>query len=98
MRSLIDVTRKTSSPADPTGYTQHAISPFPAVMPEGNGWIYAAGELAMTAGHLAKWDASLIERSVLQPESLPDGATATGSQDFCRAIPRTRMTGFPLRC
>jgi D-alanyl-D-alanine carboxypeptidase len=70
MRSVIDVTRETWSAADPTGYTQHAMSPFRAVVPEGNGWMYAAGELAMTAADLAKWDASLIERSVLKPESL----------------------------
>src|SRR5213075_1064327 len=33
------------------------------------GWMYAAGELAMTPRDLALWDISMIEQSVLQPAS-----------------------------
>jgi hypothetical protein len=36
---------------------------------EGRGWMFAAGELAMTAHDLALWDESLIAQSVLKPES-----------------------------
>jgi len=36
---------------------------------EGRGWMFAAGELAMTAHDLALWDQSLIAQSILKPES-----------------------------
>jgi len=70
MQSVIDVTRETWSASDPVGYTQHASGPAREVAPEGNGWMYAAGELAMTAGDLARWDMSLMNGTILKPESL----------------------------
>ena len=70
MKTPIDVTRETWSAQDPTGYTQHALSPARVVEPVGNGWMYAAGELAMTAGDLALWDRSLMEGTSLKEESL----------------------------
>ncbi|MDQ1473351.1 MAG: D-alanyl-D-alanine carboxypeptidase, partial [Bryobacterales bacterium] len=70
MRSVIDVTREQWSTADPAGYSQFALAAPREATPEGNGWMYAAGELAMTARDLALWDASLIEGTVLKPESL----------------------------
>src|SRR5204862_7511806 len=36
---------------------------------EGKGWMFAAGELAMTAEDLAKWDVSVINQSILKPAS-----------------------------
>jgi CubicO group peptidase (beta-lactamase class C family) len=36
---------------------------------EGRGWMFAAGELAMTAHDLALWDESLIAQSILKPDS-----------------------------
>jgi D-alanyl-D-alanine carboxypeptidase len=36
---------------------------------EGRGWMFAAGELAMTAHDLALWDESLIAQTMLKPES-----------------------------
>ena len=36
---------------------------------EGRGWMFAAGELAMTAHDLALWDESLIAQTILKPES-----------------------------
>src|SRR6185503_11356144 len=35
----------------------------------GPGWMWGAGMLAMTASDLAKWDISLIRKSLLRPES-----------------------------
>ena len=46
-----------------------ASAPVRPAPKEGRGWIFAAGELAMTASDLAKWDISLIKQSVLKPES-----------------------------
>jgi D-alanyl-D-alanine carboxypeptidase len=70
MRSVIDITREHWSAADPAGYSQFALAAPREAIPEGNGWMYAAGELAMTARDLALWDASLIDGTVLKPESL----------------------------
>jgi D-alanyl-D-alanine carboxypeptidase len=70
MRSAIDVTREHWSETDPAGYSQFALAPPREATYEGNGWMYAAGELAMTARDLARWDASLIDGGVLRPESI----------------------------
>ena len=59
MHTPIDVGRDPWSDSDPGGYTTYALGPARAVRPEGNGWMYAAGELAMTASDLARWDISL---------------------------------------
>jgi D-alanyl-D-alanine carboxypeptidase len=70
MNSAIDVTREPWNSSDPVGYSQFALAAPREATPEGNGWMYAAGELAMTARDLALWDASLIDGSILKPESL----------------------------
>jgi D-alanyl-D-alanine carboxypeptidase len=70
MRSPIDVDREPWSAGDPLGYTRFALGPLRRVEAEGRGWMYAAGELAMTARDLALWDISLMNGSVLKPASL----------------------------
>ena len=70
MTSAIDVTESKWSPADPTGYLHYATGPVRPALPEGNNWMWAAGELAMTAGDLALWDISLIDGTILKPASL----------------------------
>ena len=70
MKSAIDVTRETWNASDPDGHTRFAAGPPRSVAPEGNGWMWAAGELAMTAADLAKWDVSLINGTILKPSSL----------------------------
>ena len=55
--------------ADPTGYYRHALGPLRPAPKEGRGWMFAAGELAMTAHDLALWDQSLLSQSLLSPES-----------------------------
>jgi D-alanyl-D-alanine carboxypeptidase len=86
MHTPIDVGRDPWSDSDPGGYTTYALGPARAVQPEGNGWMYAAGELAMTASDLARWDISLMNGAVLKPASLKalttevelKGGTGTG--------------------
>ncbi len=57
---------------DPTGYMAYGLGPLRPAPEEGAGWMAGAGELAMTAGDLAKWDVSLIKQSLLSPESYHD--------------------------
>ena len=62
-----DETKLTT--ADATPYIRNALGPLRVAPKEGRGWMFAAGELAMTAHDLALWDESLIAQSVLKPES-----------------------------
>jgi D-alanyl-D-alanine carboxypeptidase len=62
-----DQTKLTN--ADATPYYRHALGPLRIAPKEGYGWMFAAGELAMTAHDLALWDASMIAQTVLKPES-----------------------------
>jgi D-alanyl-D-alanine carboxypeptidase len=70
MTSAINLADQTLGPQDPAGYTRFALGPPRPVAPEGRGWLFAAGELAMTAHDLALWDISLMEHKLLTPASL----------------------------
>jgi CubicO group peptidase (beta-lactamase class C family) len=54
---------------DATPYYRHALGPLRVAPKEGLGWMFAAGELAMTAHDLALWDESLLAQSILKPDS-----------------------------
>jgi CubicO group peptidase (beta-lactamase class C family) len=56
-------------PPDATAYYRHAIGRLRPAPKEGAGWMFAAGELAMTAHDLALWDESLLAQSILSSES-----------------------------
>ena len=60
MSSAIDVDVRAPDSSDARGYTRFALGPPHPAPPEGRGWLYAAGELAMTAHDLALWDISLM--------------------------------------
>lgn len=55
----------TNSVAFPSGYGRYALGPVRKVTPPGRGWLYAAGELSMTAEDLAKWDIARLDRSLV---------------------------------
>ncbi|MDQ6717598.1 MAG: beta-lactamase family protein, partial [Gemmatimonadota bacterium] len=54
---------------DATGYIRYALGPLRPAPDAGAGWMWGAGELAMTASDLAKWDIAMIKRSLLKPAS-----------------------------
>ena len=54
---------------DPMRYLRYAIGPLRPAPKEGKGWMFAAGELAMTAHDLALWDISMIDQTILKPQS-----------------------------
>ncbi|HEV7574020.1 MAG TPA: serine hydrolase domain-containing protein [Thermoanaerobaculia bacterium] len=56
-------------PEDPTRYLRYALGPVRPAPKEGRGWMFAAGELAMTAHDLALWDISMIDQTILKPSS-----------------------------
>jgi D-alanyl-D-alanine carboxypeptidase len=69
MTSIQNIDEAALGPADASRYTRMASAPVRPAPKEGRGWIFAAGELAMTASDLAKWDISVIQKTVLKPES-----------------------------
>ena len=69
MTSVTNSDEAALGAADPERYLRYALGP-PRVAPkEGKGWMFAAGELAMTARDLALWDIATIDRTVLKPAS-----------------------------
>jgi CubicO group peptidase (beta-lactamase class C family) len=69
MTSVTDVDQQRLTESDPTGYLRYALGPLRPAPKEGKGWLFAAGELAMQAQDLAKWDISIIDQKVLKPAS-----------------------------
>jgi len=69
MKSVMNIDQNRLTDTDATGYLRYAIGPLRPAPKEGKGWLFAAGELAMPAEDLAKWDISVINQSVLQPAS-----------------------------
>jgi CubicO group peptidase (beta-lactamase class C family) len=55
--------------ANATGYIRYALGPLRPAPDAGSGWMWAAGELAMTAADLAKWDINIIQHRLLTPAS-----------------------------
>ncbi|MBV8909955.1 MAG: beta-lactamase family protein [Gammaproteobacteria bacterium] len=70
MKSVLDVNARPLPAADATGYLRYALGPLRPSRPSAAGWLYAAGELAMTASDLARWDIALMQHKVLSEASL----------------------------
>src|ERR1051325_6329484 len=62
MSSVANIDEKKLGDTDPIGYMRYALGPLRVAPKEGPGWLFAAGELAMTAEELAKWNISLIDQ------------------------------------
>lgn len=69
MTGVLDSDANGLPQTDPTGYYRHALGPLRPAPREGVGWMFAAGELAMTPRDLAKWDISLMDRTLLSKAS-----------------------------
>lgn len=101
MRSVIDTSATAWDAHDPQGYEVAALGPPRPARPEGKYWIWAAGNLAMTASDLARWDIALMHdailnhasRQELSKENLLSGGTGTnyGLGLFVRTTPEGRL-------
>jgi D-alanyl-D-alanine carboxypeptidase len=69
MKSVMNIDQNRLTETDATGYLRYAIGPLRPAPKEGKGWLFAAGELAMPAEDLAKWDISMMNQTVLRPVS-----------------------------
>jgi D-alanyl-D-alanine carboxypeptidase len=75
MKSVSDTDQAKLGDTDPTGYLRYALGPLRPAPKEGKGWLFAAGELAMPAEDLAKWDISIIDQKLMKPSSYREFAT-----------------------
>jgi CubicO group peptidase (beta-lactamase class C family) len=75
MKSVADTDKAKLGDTDPTGYLRYALGPPRPAPKEGSGWLFAAGELAMHAEDLAKWDISIINQNLMKPASYQEFET-----------------------
>ncbi len=65
----------------PQGYGRAALGPVRVATPAAHGWLFAAGELSMSARDLAKWNVARLNRSILPPEDWAAQETAVKLTD-----------------
>jgi CubicO group peptidase (beta-lactamase class C family) len=86
MTSVVDFDAGPLSATDAGPYLRNALGPLRPAPKEGPGWLFGAGQLAMTAHDLALWNVAVMNRSVLreasyrtqQTDVLLAAGTATG--------------------
>ena len=66
---------------DARGTTRYALGPVRPGPGESDGWVFAAGDLAMTPSELAKWNIARLNRSVLKPDSWQQQETNVAPAD-----------------
>jgi D-alanyl-D-alanine carboxypeptidase len=69
MTSVADYDAGPLTASDAGMYLRNALSPLRVAPKEGKGWLFGAGQLAMTAHDLALWNLSIINKSLLKPAS-----------------------------
>jgi len=67
--SAVDFDARGPNSIQPIGYMRYGLGPLRPAIPTGAGWMFGAGELAMTASDLAKWNIAMIDQSFLRPSS-----------------------------
>jgi D-alanyl-D-alanine carboxypeptidase len=75
MNGVVNVDQDRLTESDPVGYLRYALGPPRPAPKEGKGWLFAAGELAMTAEDLAKWDVGMLQQKLLKPASYKEMQT-----------------------
>lgn len=81
MKSVWNSDETKLTQADATPYIRYALGPLRLAPKEGRGWMFAAGELAMTAHDLALWNESMMAQTVLKPESYKEMFTSVKLKD-----------------
>jgi CubicO group peptidase (beta-lactamase class C family) len=69
MTSVADFDAGPLGAGDAAPSLRHALGPLRPAPKEGAGWLFGAGQLAMTAHDLARWNIAVMNRSLLRPES-----------------------------
>ncbi|MEO8201532.1 MAG: serine hydrolase domain-containing protein, partial [Gemmatimonadota bacterium] len=69
MTTVADFDAGPLSATDAGGYLRNGLGPLRDAPKEGPRWLFAAGQLAMTAHDLATWDRGIINQAILTPAS-----------------------------
>src|SRR5262245_15149612 len=69
MTTVADFNAGPLSPSDAGPYLRNALGPLRLAPKEAPGWLFGAGQLAMTAHDLALWNIAVLDRTVLRPAS-----------------------------
>jgi len=69
MTSVADIDAGPLGDGDAQPLLRNALGPLRPAPKEGAGWLFGAGQLAMTAHDLALWDLGVIYGSILEPAS-----------------------------
>ena len=69
MTSVADFDSGPLGPTDAQALLRNAVGPFRAAPKEAAGWLFGAGQLAMTAHDLALWDIAVTNQTILKPAS-----------------------------
>ena len=77
MTTVADFDAGPLTAADAGAYLRNGVGPLRDAPKEGKGWLFGAGQLAMTARDLATWNLSIINQAVLKPASYRDLMTTT---------------------
>jgi CubicO group peptidase (beta-lactamase class C family) len=82
----------------PQGYKRFALGPVRVETPAAPGWLYAAGELSMSAADLARWDIARLDRALLPADDwaaqeTPTTLTGGGSTNYGLGVVVTRRDG-----
>lgn len=80
MSSVRNADEEIVDSSDAVGYTRAALGPLRPAPHVGKGWLFAAGELAMTAEDLARWDLSIIDESLMKPASCRQLSNGVGTR------------------
>jgi CubicO group peptidase (beta-lactamase class C family) len=69
MTTVMDFDRGPLGASDAEPLLRNGLGPFRPAPKEAAGWLFGAGQLAMTAHDLALWNISIINQSLLKPAS-----------------------------
>jgi D-alanyl-D-alanine carboxypeptidase len=69
MTSVADFDAGPLDAQDAEPLLRNALGPLRPAPKEAKGWLFGAGELAMTAGDLARWDIAMMNQALLRPAS-----------------------------
>ena len=89
MTSVADFDAAALTTNDAGMYLRNALGPFRTAPKEGKGWLFGAGQLAMTAHDLALWNISVMNRALLRP-------TSYGTQQTDMLLAAGTPTGYGL--
>jgi CubicO group peptidase (beta-lactamase class C family) len=65
----VDFDARGPGAIEPVGYMRYGLGPLRPAPSTGSGWMWGAGELALTPRDLAKWDIAMMTQTLLAPAS-----------------------------